>query len=107
MKHQELRRAADLGVLRIGVVTRTGSGVGHEHQEPGRLERGQPRLGAACRAVAGDDLGVEGSDALLARVRGSVVLALGARVAAVPVEGGRGGGEREQKKETEGFLDNE
>ena len=83
MKHQELRRAADLRVLRIRVAPGEGSGVRHEHQEPGGLERGQPPLGAARGAVAGDYLRVEGGDALLARVRGSVVFALGARVAAV------------------------
>ena len=86
VQHQELGRAADLGMPGVRVSSWAGAGVRYEHQEPGRLERGQSSLGAASGAVAGDDLRVEGGDALIARVRGSVVFALGARVAAVTAE---------------------
>lgn len=80
---------------------RAGSGVRHEHQEPGRLERGQPSLVAARGAVAGDDLRVEGGDALLARVRGSVVFALRARVAAVTSQKEKEKRKKKKKKKTE------
>lgn len=86
VQHEELGRSANLRVLRVGVVAGASPGVRHEHQQAGRLQRRQARLLAAGLRVAGDDIGVEGGDAL-PPVVGSVVVAVRARVAAVPARG--------------------
>lgn len=61
-----------------------GPGMRHEHEQARRLERGQATLLAPGLCVAGDDVSVEGGDALPAIV-GPIVVAVGTRVAAVPV----------------------